>query len=357
MATKKPKKVRGVYEDPKGSGIWWAQHFTPNRTRERVGRKSDAIALYQKRRSDYRAGIKLPDLRRRKVTLGDLADDALDFAREHNKSVRDYVTKSKRLKNSILGDRIAEELRPDELSDWIKSLKKKQSPATFNRYRAFISLCYREGMRVGKVKTNPARLVRQKKEPQGRFRYLSRDEFDKLNMLISDQDNSDAFMISVLTGPRLTEEFTVEWMQFDPDRSVINLTETKNGEDGTLVLNSLARQILIDRKRRLKPKPREKIFPGNTKGGRVDTRTWFTPALAEAGIEGYTWHCNRHTFCSWLALAGVPLKTIQVLARHKTIAVTAKYAHLSPDHTQTEAERILSAPPANNVIQIDRKTA
>ena len=44
-------------------------------------------------------------------------------------------------------------------------------------------------------------------------------------------------------------------------------------------------------------------------------------------------------FCSWLAIAGSPLKTIQELARHKSIAITARYAHLSPDHKQSEIER------------------
>ena len=30
-------------------------------------------------------------------------------------------------------------------------------------------------------------------------------------------------------------------------------------------------------------------------------------------------------------MAGVPLKTIQILAGHKTISITARYAHLAPN--------------------------
>jgi anaerobic selenocysteine-containing dehydrogenase len=45
--------------------------------------------------------------------------------------------------------------------------------------------------------------------------------------------------------------------------------------------------------------------------------------MKAAEIEGYVWHCNRHTFYSWLAIAGVPLKTIMELA-----AITAQYAPL-----------------------------
>jgi hypothetical protein len=37
----------------------------------------------------------------------------------------------------------------------------------------------------------------------------------------------------------------------------------------------------------------------------------FHPSLEEAEIDGYTWHCNRHTFGSWLAMAGASIKEIQ----------------------------------------------
>jgi hypothetical protein len=79
------------------------------------------------------------------------------------------------------------------------------------------------------------------------------------------------------------------------------------------------------------------------------------PSLKEAGVTGYVWHCNRHTFCSWLAIAGVPLKTIQELAGHKTISITAQYAHLCPDHKQSEVEKMLT-PPARNVVSIRSAT-
>ncbi len=59
-------------------------------------------------------------------------------------------------------------------------------------------------------------------------------------------------------------------------------------------------------------------------------RFWFEPVIKDAGIPGYTWHCNRHTFRSWLAVAGVSIKEIQELAGHKTIPMAARYAHLSP---------------------------
>jgi integrase len=347
-------KERGVYEYPVGSGIWWCQYFDHGkRRRERAGTKTDAGKLYRKRRTELLTGDKLPELRRKKVTVGDLADLALAYAREHSKSVRDYVTKAALLKGG-LGTRIADEIGPDEISEWIKS--RKVSDGTFNRYRAFVSLCYKEGIRLGKVKTNTARLITQRQESKGRKRFLSRAEYADLYAAIKNSDHQEEFAVSVLSGMRLTEQFTCEWQQVDFERNEIGLTATKNGEDRTVMLNSEVAEILRARKERMKPKRKDVVFPGNTSGGRVDTRTWFNPAMKVAEIEDYVWHCNRHTFCSWLAIAGVPLKTIQELAGHKTIAITAQYAHLCPDHKQTEVEKILTAPPARNVVSFRSAT-
>ena len=43
-------------------------------------------------------------------------------------------------------------------------------------------------------------------------------------------------------------------------------------------------------------------------------------------------HDLRHTFASSLAMAGVDLMKIQAACRHKSYAMTLRYAHLHPDH-------------------------
>lgn len=57
-------------------------------------------------------------------------------------------------------------------------------------------------------------------------------------------------------------------------------------------------------------------------------RDWFPDALRLANIRNFRWHDCRHDFCSKLAMKGVNLKAIQLLAGHKTIATTVGYAHL-----------------------------
>lgn len=57
----------------------------------------------------------------------------------------------------------------------------------------------------------------------------------------------------------------------------------------------------------------------------------FKAACEGAGVDG-TIHELRHTFISHLVMQGVPLRTVQTLAGHSSIAVTEQYAHLAPGH-------------------------
>jgi hypothetical protein len=61
------ERVRRLWEREAGSGVWWIRYRTREGKlkREKVGRKSDAIDLLNKRRNERRIGAKLPDSLRR----------------------------------------------------------------------------------------------------------------------------------------------------------------------------------------------------------------------------------------------------------------------------------------------------
>ena len=50
---------------------------------------------------------------------------------------------------------------------------------------------------------------------------------------------------------------------------------------------------------------------------------------------------NRHTFCSHLAMAGVPAMETQRLAGHANLTTTLKYMHLAPNSEQHKAVGML----------------
>lgn len=67
-----------------------------------------------------------------------------------------------------------------------------------------------------------------------------------------------------------------------------------------------------------------------------------------AGIEDFTFHDLRHTFASRLVISGVDLTTLKELMGHKHIAMTMRYAHLSPEHRRAAIsvfDRVPGIPP------------
>jgi site-specific recombinase XerD len=67
-------------------------------------------------------------------------------------------------------------------------------------------------------------------------------------------------------------------------------------------------------------------------------------AKAQASkIEGYTWHCNRHTFASRLVMAGVDLRTVAELLGHRALQKVMRYSHLAPEHQPSAVDRLVKA--------------
>ncbi len=99
-------------------------------------------------------------------------------------------------------------------------------------------------------------------------------------------------------------------------------------------MNDRVMEILRNLPSRLKS---EWVFPSETGNTPLNPNNFinrvFELALKEAKISNFRWHDLRHTFASRLIRAGVDLRTVQELMRHKTIKMTLRYTHLSPTHT------------------------
>lgn len=74
------------------------------------------------------------------------------------------------------------------------------------------------------------------------------------------------------------------------------------------------------------------IFCNNEGQPYGDIRKSFLTAIKKSGIVSFRFHDLRHTFASQLVMSGVDLNTVRELLGHKSLEMTLRYSHLSPDH-------------------------
>jgi integrase len=238
-------KQRGVFEKEPGSGVWWIRYADASGhiRREIAGPKSTAISLYQKRKTEIRQGKKLPEsLRTKAITFSDLAESALAYSRGHKRSYKDDECRMRKIRDKF-DYFVAEEVNPEDLECWLES-HGNWTVATKNRYLALLKLAYRLGEKNRKIKVNPARLVRMRRENNERVRYLNqheplptkqnylkgcKDEESRLLAVIKEKASFHLpeFLIALHTGMRRSEQYAMEWQNVNFERKLLNVTRSK----------------------------------------------------------------------------------------------------------------------------------
>src|SRR5262245_17456402 len=108
-------RPRGVFERRQGSGVWWVRYADESGRvhRERVGAKSLAVKVYQKRKNEIQERRFFPErIRRREVLFADMVDDVLARVKkqpsykEHARAGKTWkaVFKRKTVREITVGD-------------------------------------------------------------------------------------------------------------------------------------------------------------------------------------------------------------------------------------------------------------
>jgi integrase len=350
MPAKQKKKIRGLYQNPPDSGIWWVQWFdgAGKRHREKAGTKSAALKLRAKRITDRLESRKIPETLKHTsdVKFSELCKDAIANAEHENgESAVGNLQGVINTLTSDFGDRIASSITSQELLAWLRTQAKKRKWAdgTYNHYLIQLCVIFRVGQENGKMKENPARAIKRKTLTNDRPRYLHKDEEVRLEAVLNTRwpQHWEAYCFARNTGLRAAAQFGLKWMQIDLERRTLTLPPRRNSKykkNRVLPLNSVAYGILVDRKKR---NPGAKLVFSEYHDGPEYLSipaNWFPEIVEAAQIEDFTWHSLRHDFASQLVMKNVPLPTVQKLMCHASIKQTAIYADLAPEHLAASTE-------------------
>ena len=328
-------KDRGIFERPKNSGIWWICFSCPfgHIHREKVGPKSLARSEYERKKVRVRTEKYCPTQERNKprpTLFQDMAKDYLTWAKINQKSFKSTKSSMKHLKEHFHGKMMGE-INPRKIEAYKAARAAKVAPATVNRELALLRHMFTMAITWGKAEANPVKEVKFFRESNGVVRYLTNQEEEKLFATLPEKYKA-VVGLALQTGLRMGELRNLMWWDVDFEAGNITVSEPKAGEVQNVPINSKAKEILESL-----PRKDTNVFPGLPR--HLSER--FTELAQKAGIRDFTFHCLRHTFCSRLVMAGVDIRTVQVLARHKEIRMTLRYSHLSQDHTKRAIERLV----------------
>jgi len=346
------KGQKGIFERPLGSNIWWVRYVDAGgkERREKAGTKSIAKLLYQKRKQEALEGRKLPErLRSRKVLFGELVDDAIEHVEGQAVPGKDgrYSCKLDLIRDAF-GSSEVSSITPQDISRWLtRSVReRKWKPATANRYKAFLSLCFRLGIENGKCSQNPARFVRRLRENNERVRFLSDEEEKRLREAIQSEcpEHIPDLDVALNTGMRKGEQYGLNWKDVDLHARRLTLRETKNGSVRHIPLNSVAMEAFKTLAKRTGRRGR--VFgPPDGSHPVLAHRGWWEAVVEKAELVDFHWHDTRHHFASKAVMAGVDLRTLQQLLGHKTLQMVCRYAHLSQSHELAAVEKLCRQAP------------
>jgi integrase len=328
--------------------------------------------------SDKRGAMhKLADLDKR--YLAGLFDPWEDAApREgmtlHRAIERFIKGRSDRRTRTLRNDRstlelLAGELPPDVLVKQItpKSIKRflergELTTSTRTTYYARLKRFFRWAIDNGAIKADPMSKIKRPKQKKTVAEFLTRDQYEAVVRCIEADATmkastlkpgeviwlADVVRFAVGTGLRLGELCNLRWSAVNLKTGFITVRasegfDTKSGHERSVYVTGEARDVLARLYAERTDESGGYVFTG-VGGDKLNDEYVSKRFLRYARLaklpKRVSFHTLRHTYASWLVMAGVDLFRVKELLGHASIETTMRYAHLQPKSFKSEIERV-----------------
>ncbi len=213
--------------------------------------------------------------------------------------------------------------------------KKALAEKTIKNVRATLRRILASAKEWGEIPAIPD--LPRVKVPESSWDFFTWEETERLLAACRDEEERALLMFAVHTGARAGEQLALSWGDIDWHNHLVVFRRsstrgivgpTKSGRERKVPLTGKLEAAL----RRIKHLRSDRVFC-NPDGSvltldQLHERFWMVSR--RAGLRRLRWHDLRHSFGSQAAMAGVPIIQVQQWMGHSTIAMTMRYAHLSP---------------------------
>jgi integrase len=330
-------------------------------------RRTDAKTWVQQTEAAIREGRYFPTHEAKRRTLADLVDrqlKAIESKRPHDHNRQKILLGWWKEK---LGAYTLAQCTPALIAEYrdrllsentgTKDAPRHRSPATANRFLSALSKAFSDAVREWHwLHENPLSRVAKERESQGRVRYLSDEERERLLEACRKSELPELYLIVLLaltTGMRRGEILGIRWPDVDLDRRLIVLNKTKNHDRRSVPIVPEVLELLkahgkvrrLDTDMLFPSKPRKQKQPATPEAKPEEQGAlWFDEywyaALGKAKVKDFRFHDLRHTAASYLAMSGATVPEIAAVLGHRTLQMVKRYAHLSDQHTGRVIERM-----------------
>jgi integrase len=216
-----------------------------------------------------------------------------------------------------------------------------KSDATINRVVSAVSTVLNHCAFDGLIGTPPK--FRRRKESEGRVLYYTKEEVDRLAYLSTDvfmrEDLRDIITFAAFTGMRQGEILKLRCKDVDwiSNRVLVGgeeVVKTKAGNFRAIPIHERIAPIL--QARCSQSRSHVRLFGDEWRDKDQLLRAFRKVNKLIPKDENYVFHTLRHSFATWHAEAGTPIRTLMALMGHKRIETTLRYAKAT-DSALTEA--------------------
>lgn len=180
--------------------------------------------------------------------------------------------------------------------------------------------------------------VTRSQEPKIRVRWLPKEQANYLINNLQLKWMKQVCSFALLTGARMSEIFTLTWMNVNLSNrlAVVTHTNAKSGKARALVLNKQVIQLIGSLSR-----DSDYVFTREIHKRIYDIdRRDFKRALQLSRIDNFHFHDLRHRWASWHVQAGTPLFTLKEMSGWESLEMVRKYAHLNASHMLDFADNV-----------------
>ena len=241
----------------------------------------------------------------------------------------------------VIGGKPLKDVAPFHLEKIKKDLSEaKRAPRTIELVLAIVRQVFNYAINnalfEGINPAGPSGKVKRPKFDNRRKAYLTKKQWNALSVELAKKSTEvrDLALLSINTGMRANEIFSLTWGDVDLEGGQIFIKDTKSAENRHAFINEAVKTMLQSRE---EGEPADLVFPARGGKGKIkQISNTFNRAVDELKInEGITdrrqritFHSLRHTFASWLVDNDVNIYHVQALLGHKDLKLTERYSHV-----------------------------